>query len=155
MSIVEGVVAVPVTKDGNILAIWDGENAGKKEKIGWDIKGDRKTIAGLRQFVGGVCESDDPLADLIREGREETELNFFPTDFIEAGVGTLIDHQRADGALMVVRVSTYWLLLSDEMERLLRKGGAVDMTETLELRERDMIIYGLIKDKVPDSLTIS
>lgn len=41
------------------------------------------------------------------------------------------------------------------MERELRDGGAVDMTEMLELRERDMIIYGLIKDKVPDSLTIS
>lgn len=153
--ITEGVVAVPVTKDGKILAVWDGENAGKKEKLGWDINGDRKTIAGLMQFVGGVCESDDPLADLIREGREETELNFFPTDFIEVGVGTLIDHQRADGELMMVGVSIYWLLLSDEMECLLRNAGAVDMTETLELRERDMIIYGLIKNKVPNSLTIS
>lgn len=155
MSIVEGVVAVPVTKDGNILAIWDGENAGKKEKLGWDVVGKRKSIEGRMQFIGGVSESKDLIGELIREGSEEAKIKLHRTDFEETGVGTLIDHQRAGGELMMVGVSIYWLLLSYEMERLLRSAGAVDMTETLELRERDMIIYGLIKDKVPDSLTIS
>lgn len=150
----EGVVAVPITKRGRILAIWDGENAGKKEKIGWDVNGNRKTIADLRQFVGGVCESDDLLADLIREGSEETELNFSPTDFIEAGVGTLIDHQRANGEVMLVGVSVFWLMLGEEMEILLKEAGAVEMTDEIELRERDMIIYSLLKDQIPTNIQV-
>ena len=151
----EGVVAIPVTKNGRILAVCDGENTGKKEKLGWDLVGDRKSIAGKMQFIGGVSESDDLISELIREGSEETKVEFSRTDFVETGVGTLIEHQRANGEVLLVGVSIYWLLLSNEMERELRDGGAVDMTEMLELRERDMIIYGLIKDKVPDSLTIS
>jgi len=147
---IEGVVAVPVTKDGKILAIRDGENAGKSEKFGWDVGGERKSIEGLMQFVGGVCESRDLVGELIRESREETKLLFSRNDFIDAGVGTLIDHQRANGEMMMVGVTIYWLLLDNEMERLLWEGGAVDMTESLELRERDMIIYSLMKNKVSE-----
>lgn len=146
----EGVVAVPVTKDGRILAIWDGENAGKKEKFGWDVEGERKSIEGQMQFIGGVSEREDLIGELIREGSEEVDIIFSRTDFVETGVGTLIDHQRKNGEVMMVGVSIYWLLLSDETERLLMESGAVEMTDNLQLRERDMIIYGLMKDKVSE-----
>ena len=149
ISMIEGVVAVPVTKDGRILVVWDGENAGKKEKFGWNVSGDRKPIQGLMQFVGGVCETDDLIGELVREGDEETKIRFSRANFIETGVATLIDHERGNGVQMMVRVSIYWLLLSDETEALLMQGGAVVMTDNLQLRERDTIIYGLMKDKIP------
>ncbi|MCE7897747.1 MAG: hypothetical protein DPW11_03975 [bacterium] len=86
---IEGVVAVPVTRDGKILIIKDGENTGKSEKLGWDRVGERKSIEGLMQFVGGVCETDDLIGELVREGFEETQIQFAQTDFVESGVGTL------------------------------------------------------------------
>lgn len=150
---VEGVVAVPVTKDGKILVIKDGENTGKHEKSGWDQAGERVSIEGLMQFIGGVCETDDLIRELVREGGEETQTKFSRSDFIESGVGTLIDHQRASGEVMMVGVNIYWLLLSDETERQLMENGAVEMTDKLQLRERDMIIYGLMKDRVSDVIT--
>ena len=143
----EGVVAVPITKEGKILAVWDGENKGKMEKFGWNIGGERKPIEGLMQFVGGLCETGDELVELVREASEEIELDFWTTDFAPAGVGTLIDHQRANGESMLVGVSIYWLVLSEDAEQRLRDGGAVDMEERVRLRERDSIVYGLLKDR--------
>lgn len=151
---IEGVVAVPVTRDGKILIIKDGENTGKSEKLGWDRVGERKSIEGLMQFVGGVCETEDLIEELVREGYEETQITFSRSDFIDSGVGTLIDHQRASGETMMVGVSIYWLLLSEEMERLLMEDGGVEMTDHLQLRERDMIIYGLMKDKVSEAILV-
>lgn len=151
---IEGVVAVPVTRDGKILIIKDGENTGKSEKLGWDRVGERKSIERLMQFVGGVCETDDLIGELVREGFEETQIQFSQTDFVESGVGTLIDHKRANGEVMMVGVSIYWLLLSEETERLLVGNGAVKMTDELQLRERDMIIYGLVKDKVSEVILV-
>lgn len=55
---------------------------------------------------------------------------------------------------MMVGVSIYWLLLSEETERLLVGNGAVKMTDELQLRERDMIIYGLVKDKVSEVILV-
>ncbi len=54
----------------------------------------------------------------------------------------------------MVGVSIYWLLLSEETERLLVGNGAVKMTDELQLRERDMIIYGLVKDKVSEVILV-
>ncbi|MCE7897748.1 hypothetical protein DYH11_00855 [Candidatus Microgenomates bacterium CPR3] len=60
----------------------------------------------------------------------------------------------ANGEVMMVGVSIYWLLLSEETERLLVGNGAVKMTDELQLRERDMIIYGLVKDKVSEVILV-
>ena len=142
----EGVVAVPITKNGKVLVIWDGENKSKQERLGWDIEGQRKPIDGLRQFVGGVCEAEDQLKELVREAREETEIDFEAANFVPAGVGTLIDHQRANGEIMLVGVSIYWLVLNEEMELQLREKGAIDMDVGVILRERDRIIFNLMQN---------
>ncbi len=142
----EGVVAVPITMDGKVLAIWDGENANKREKLGWNIGGARTPIEGLRQFVGGLCETTDQLDELVREAKEETKIDFEAANFVPAGVGTLIDHQRANGETMLVAVSVYWLVLNREMELQLREGRAIDMDVGIELRERDRIIYYLMQN---------
>ena len=142
----EGVVAVPITMDGKVLAIWDGENANKREKLGWNIGGARTPIEGLRQFVGGLCETTDQLDELVREAKEETKIDFEAANFVPAGVGTLIDHQRANGETMLVAVSVYWLVLNREMELQLSEGRAIDMDVGIELRERDRIIYYLMQN---------
>lgn len=140
-----GAVAVPVTKNGAVLAIpYLDENHGKKEGLAWS--GEMSDAVGM-QYPGGA-ENDGDITiwgTVAREWEEETGFTVEQTRFELLPVGTAILQEGGSRGEIWFGVELFRLILTESEEAMLREKGAVEINqgEPVRLRPRDMVISEL------------